>query len=262
MNRKNRVYIRKLLTHVNDKMLDLCYDDFDSNEGFQNPMANNKTRGNTADKVRVDNERKQGEPGTIERFPPLSISIETFLKDGTDREFRHLIYSLLSFSALMMRHREYYASYIGVTGSQYSMLAVIAEAQLATVGYVAEQMGVASQFVTAEIGKLIGKSIIEKTPSETDRRSMHLRLTLKGQNLLRELGPIRRESNDLMYGSLTGDRGKALQEIIDTLIKDANSALHKLDAPDWRGRTASSVHTEMPLRSAAKRSARGRTGGR
>ena len=225
-------------------------------------MANNKPRGNAGDGARVDKVRKQRESGTTERFPPRSISIETFLKDGTDREFRHLIYSLLSFSALMMRHRDYYASYIGVTGSQYSMMAVIAEARFATVGYVAEQMGVASQFVTAEISKLIGKNIIEKTPSETDRRSMHLRLTLKGQNLLRELGPIRRESNDLMYGSLTGDRGRALQETIDTLIRDANSALHALDAPHQRGRKAPSVDPEMPLRPAANRAAGGRTGGR
>src|ERR1700679_2388189 len=104
-------------------------------------MANNKPRGNAGDGARVDKVRKQRESGTTERFPPRSISIETFLKDGTDREFRHLIYSLLSFSALMMRHRDYYASYIGVTGSQYSMMAVIAEARFATVGDVAEQMG-------------------------------------------------------------------------------------------------------------------------
>jgi MarR family transcriptional regulator, organic hydroperoxide resistance regulator len=219
-------------------------------------MATKATRGNAGDKVHVDKGRQRHESGTTERFPPLSISIETFLKDGTDREFRRLIYSLLSFSTLMIRHREYYASYIGVTGSQYSMMAVIAEGQVATVGYVAEQMGVASQFVTAEISKLIGKKIIEKTPNEMDRRSMHLRLTPKGQNLLRELGPIRRESNDLMYGSLTGDRGRALREIIDKLIEDANSALHALDAPHRRGRKAPSVQSEMPLHPAANRAAR------
>jgi DNA-binding MarR family transcriptional regulator len=123
-------------------------------------------------------------------------------------------------------------------------------------------MAVASQFVTAEMNKLIGKSIIEETLNETDRRSVHLRLALKGQNLLRELGPIRRESNDLLYGSLTEGRGRALQEIIDTLIEDANSALHALDAPHRRGEQAPSVHTEMPLRPASNRSARGRTGRR
>jgi MarR family transcriptional regulator, organic hydroperoxide resistance regulator len=217
-------------------------------------MANNKAR--------EDKKWKQRESGAIERFPPLSISLETFLKDGTDREFRHLINSLLSFSALMTRHREYYASYIGVTGSQYSMITLIAEARFATVGDVAEQMHVASQFVTAEISKLIRKNIVEKTPSETDRRSVHLRLTLKGQNLLRELGPIRRESNDLVYGSLTEERGRALQEILDTLIEDANSELHALDAPHRREKKAPSVYSEMPLRPASNRSARGRAGRR
>jgi MarR family transcriptional regulator, organic hydroperoxide resistance regulator len=225
-------------------------------------MANNKTRGNAVDPARVDKVRKQPASGTTERFPPLSISLEPFLRDGTDREFRHLINSLLSFSALMTRHREYYASYISVTGSQYTMMTLIAEAKFATVGDVAEKMHVASQFVTAEINKLIGKKIIEKTPNETDRRSMHLRLTLKGQNLLRELGPIRRESNDLVYGSLTEDRGRALQEILDKLIEDANSELHALDAPDRRGKKAPSVYSEMPVRPASNRSARGHAGRR
>jgi MarR family transcriptional regulator, organic hydroperoxide resistance regulator len=225
-------------------------------------MANSKTRGNAVDRVRVEKGRKQFDSEMTESFPPLSISMKTFLKDGTDREFRHLINSLLSFSALMTRHREYYASYVGVTGSQYTMMTLIAEARFATVGDVAEKMHVASQFVTAEINKLIGKNIIEKTPNETDRRSMHLRLTLKGQNLLRELGPIRRESNDLVYGSLTEDRGRALQEILDKLIEDANSELHALDAPDRRGKKAPSVHSEMPLRPAPNRSSRAHAGRR
>jgi MarR family transcriptional regulator, organic hydroperoxide resistance regulator len=225
-------------------------------------MANNKARGNGEDWASEKKKRKQRDSGAIERFPPLSISLETFLKDGTDREFRHLINSLLSFSALMTRHREYYASFIGVTGSQYTMITLIAEARFATVGDVAEQMHVASQFVTAEINKLIRKNIVEKTPNETDRRSMHLRLTLKGQNLLRELGPIRRESNDLVYGSLTEERGRALQEMLDTLIEDANSELHALDAPHRRGKKAPSVLSEMPVRPTATRSVRGHAGRR
>src|SRR5580704_16993536 len=220
-------------------------------------MATKTTRGNAGDKAHADKEWTQRESGTAERFPPLSTSMEAFLKDGTDRKFRHLIYSLLNFSALMIRHRECYASYIGVTGSQYSMVAIIADARLATVGHVAEKMGVASQLVTGEISKLIEKDIIEKTPNEMDRRSILLKLTPRGQRLLRELGPIRRESNDLMYGSLTADRGRALQEIIDKLVEDGKSALHAFDAPHRRGIKAPSVQSEMPLRPAAKRAAPG-----
>jgi MarR family transcriptional regulator, organic hydroperoxide resistance regulator len=225
-------------------------------------MTTKTTRGNAGDKAHADKERIQRESGTAERFPPLSTSMEAFLRDGTDRKFRHLIYSLLNFSALMIRHRECYASFIGVTGSQYSMVVIIADARLATVGHVAEQMGVASQFVTGEISKLIEKDIIEKTPNEMDRRSILLKLTPRGQRLLRELGPIRRESNDLMYGSLTADRGRALQETIDTLIEDGNSALHAFDAPYRRGKQAPSVQSEIPLRPAANRSGRGRLGRR
>ena len=44
----------------------------------------------------------------------------------------------LGFSALMTRHREYYASYIGVTGPQYSMMTLVAETPNATVGDIAE----------------------------------------------------------------------------------------------------------------------------
>jgi MarR family transcriptional regulator, organic hydroperoxide resistance regulator len=188
-----------------------------------------------------------------DRFPPLSISAGHFLHDGSDREFRHLIYSLLSFSALMIRHRECYASYIGVTGSQYSMMAVLAEAGGATVRQVASHMRVASQFVTAEINKLIRGNIVEKRTSNTDRRSVNLSLTEKGRNLLRELGPIRRVSNDLMYGSLDEQRAQALQGIIDALIGDAEAALHALDAPEMRGRRAASAQVEKTSRQTTQR---------
>jgi MarR family transcriptional regulator, organic hydroperoxide resistance regulator len=216
-------------------------------------MAKGEMRGHAG--ASIGKGRQQTGPASDDRFPPLSISIESFLKDGSDREFRQLIYSLLSFSSLMTRHRDYYASYIGVTGPQYSMMTLIAEIPCATVGDIAEQMRVSSPFVTAEINKLIRKNIIEKRPNETDRRSMYLDLTPKGQSLLRELGPIRRESNDIMYGSLTGDRARMLKEIMNRLIQDAENALHALEAPHLRGKKAPSVRSERPHRSARGRTA-------
>jgi DNA-binding MarR family transcriptional regulator len=195
-----------------------------------------------------DGKRKQQSPSVgADRFPPLSISIGHFLKDGSDREFRQLIYHLLSFSSLMTRHRDYYASYIGVTGSQYSMISVIAENRTVTVSQIANHMRVSSQFVAAEIGKLMRNDLVQKWPNETDGRSMYLGLTAKGENLLRELGPIRRDSNDLMYGSLTDERAKALREIIDALIVDAERAIHALNAPDKRGKKAPLAQSEKPL---------------
>jgi hypothetical protein len=85
-----------------------------------------------------------------------------------------------------------------------------------------------------------------------------LNLTLKGRNLLRELGPLRRESNNLMYRSLTEERTRTLQEILDALIADGEIALHELDAPHRRGQKAPTAFSENGAREAATRVTRRR----
>jgi len=173
-----------------------------------------------------------------ERFPPLSISIESLVREGSDREFRRLIQSLVHFGEMIVRHRDIYGAYIGVSGPQYVMMTVIADLPDATTAQTAKIMSVSNQFVASEISKLVDMQIIKKTTNAADGRSMLLKLTAKGRNLLNELGPLRRESNDLMYRSLTGDRAKVLQEIMSALNADAEIALHQLNAPHLRDRKA------------------------
>jgi MarR family transcriptional regulator, organic hydroperoxide resistance regulator len=187
-----------------------------------------------------------------EKFPPLSISIKSLLRDGSDREFRRLLNSLFRFYELMVRHRDFYGAYIGVTGPQYHMIAIIAGTPNATVGEIAKTLSVSNQFVASETDKLMAKNIFTKSPNEADRRSVLLNLTSKGRNLLRELGPVRRESNDLMYRSLNGDRARVLQETLDTLIADAEIALHELDAPHRRSQKAPSASSDNNDRKPAR----------
>lgn len=171
---------------------------------------------------------------TEDVFPPLSTSLDAFLKERSDRKFRNLIYDILSLSTLMLRAREHFANYIGVTAPQYSMMVVIAEAGKATTGQVAAALHVSSSFVTAEIGKLMRRDIIRKTPSEADRRSALLTLTPYGCALIVKVGPIRRLGNDMIFGSLSAMQAKQLTALVQTLLADAQRALHALDAPEWR----------------------------
>jgi DNA-binding MarR family transcriptional regulator len=191
-----------------------------------------------------------------EKFPPPSISIESLLRDGSDREFRRLVYSLIRFSEMIVRHREIYGAHIGVTGPQYHLMTIIAATPNATVSEIAKAMSVSNQFSASETAKLVAKNIVERTHNEADRRSRLLNLTSKGRNLLRELGPLRRESNDLMYRSLTGDRAKVLQEIMDKLIADAEIALHELDAPHRRAQKTPTAAAESNARKTVTRSSR------
>ena len=191
-----------------------------------------------------------------QQFPPLSITLPSLLRDGSDREFRRLIYSLARFAELFARHRNIYGAYIGVSGPQYVMLTLITGTENRTVAQIAKVMSVSAQFVANEIGKLIEGNIVEKTPNAADRRSMILSLTTKGRNLFRELGPVRRDSNNLMYRSLTGDRGRILQEILDKLIADGEIALHELEGPQRRSQRAPSVSSDNAARKITNRATR------
>src|SRR5262249_39282536 len=114
-----------------------------------------------------------------------------------------------------------------------------------TVGRLAKLLNVSSPFVTAEIAKLIKKEIVEKTPNDADGRSMLLMLTPKGQTLLCELGPVRRRINDLTFNSLTQERARLLQDIVDGLVADARNAAHEITAPHMRGKRAPSAQADV-----------------
>jgi DNA-binding MarR family transcriptional regulator len=176
-----------------------------------------------------------------EPFPPLSTSLEFFLKAGSDREFRNLIYDLFSLSNMLSRISKHFSAYMGVSGAQQVMIQMIAETHGMTVGRIAKQLDVTSQFVTIEIGDLIKKNIVEKRTNEADRRSMLLDLTPEGRGLLRKLGPLRRRTNDTMFRSLTEDKAMILKEIIRAVISDTRTALYELEAPNSQAnRTPSS----------------------
>lgn len=171
--------------------------------------------------------------GDDDRFPPLSTSLEAFLVDGSDTEFRRLIYGLLQVSSLMLKAREKYGAYIGVSAPQYSMLVAIAEAGEATVGELAAALHVSSPFVTAEINKLIRAGHVRKRPNATDRRSILLSLTPSGEGLVRRVAPMRMLANDMIFGSLNTGEAAAFTHLIHTLITDFERAIHELEAPHW-----------------------------
>src|SRR5262249_40929707 len=143
--------------------------------------------------------------------------------------------------------------FIGVTEAQFRMMALITENAETTVGSLANQMTVSSQFVTVEINKLVKKNIVEKRPNEADRRSMFLALTPRGKALLPQLAPPRCRTNDMMFQSLTEDRARNLKEIVGAIVMDAQSAHHELEAPRNKGKKAPSA---MEVRIAVSHSKR------
>jgi MarR family transcriptional regulator, organic hydroperoxide resistance regulator len=171
------------------------------------------------------------EPDRMDGFPPVSTSLEAFLVNGSDRTFRELIYKVLSTSTHMLRARDRFAAHMGVSGPQYSMMVAIGEAGTATVGQIAARLHVSSPFVTAEIGKLIKRDIVERRPNDADRRSNILMLTETGKQLIRDVGPLRRMTNDMIFGSLNASQARALNRIMSLLLADSERALRDINPP-------------------------------
>src|SRR5258708_13137357 len=60
-----------------------------------------------------------------ETFPPLSTSLAAFVKDGSDREFRRLIYDLLGLANLMRFNADRFARYIGRNHTPIHLIGLI-----------------------------------------------------------------------------------------------------------------------------------------
>jgi MarR family transcriptional regulator, organic hydroperoxide resistance regulator len=166
--------------------------------------------------------------------PPLTTTLRSFVKGGSDRELRKLVYTLVALGNQMSRHRKLCADHIGVSEAQAIMLRMIAESQDATVGQLAQQLQVTSQFVTIEIGDMVKKGVVEKRPNKADRRSVLLRLTAKGEGLVRELSRIMRIGNDIWLRSLSEEQARMLQDTLNTLLIHGIEASHAISAPSLR----------------------------
>lgn len=155
--------------------------------------------------------------------------------------FRALLFVLNSLANVMHGNQEHFARYIGVTVPRFMMMVMLETEPLSTVSRLAARLEVSSQFVTVEIGKLIEQGLVEKLPNEQDRRSVLLDLTELGRRLLDELTPLRQQTNDRMFRSLSAEQATQLQASLDQLLSDGREALHQLETPNWRERRAPSL---------------------
>ncbi len=172
---------------------------------------------------------------TTPEFPPLTISSAAWLECGSDAKFRSFIYKVLALSSLLLQSRERFAARIGVSGPQYAMLVIASEETTATVGLMAERMGISPPFVTAEVGKLARRGLLVKRANPADARSNVLLLSPTGRQLLIELAPLRREINDMIYGDLNAGEVQALTDLVGRLHERAARAIHLLDSPEHQG---------------------------
>jgi DNA-binding MarR family transcriptional regulator len=135
------------------------------------------------------------------------------LVNGSDREFRRLIYRMIITESRLVEIRKAIAARVGVTGGQYTILMAILQLQGASgvsIGALAEYFEVSGAHITGEIRKLAALGMVRKDANPDDGRGVLVRLTVDGHKRLLDAFEFIRKVNDRLFDGVTVEEFKAL----------------------------------------------------
>jgi DNA-binding MarR family transcriptional regulator len=157
-------------------------------------------------------------------FPPLTVSREALLRNGSDRAFRILVDQLLTFGVELRKAREALAQALGVTPPQYRILMAIARhtgPEAISVSEVAESLCVSLPFVVKQTRLLMDNGRLVKRIDASDRRRVQLILTRRSIQAIGKLASVQVGVNDTLFGSLSRKDVEILSRLLAGLIASA-----------------------------------------
>ncbi|MFC6295852.1 MarR family winged helix-turn-helix transcriptional regulator [Lactiplantibacillus daoliensis] len=115
---------------------------------------------------------------------------------------------------------------------QFRLLQLLADSPAGlTNAEIAEILDIRPSSVSATINRLEEVGLVERVPSQTDKRVVIVRLSEKGQQMAEHRDQGVAEMADKLFGSLTADEQVDLQRLLDKLAKSTP----ELDVHDFMG---------------------------
>lgn len=157
-----------------------------------------------------------------------TVTLPALIADGTDRDFRQMIYALLTVAIRFDRLRERVGQMIGLSGLQYHILMVVDDQSAARpvgVGAVAGALHVSGAYITMETAKLVKKGLLAKRTNPRDRRGVVLSLTPKGRRTVRMAVPHLRRINDRMFARMTRADFESFRRIMQNMVAGTEAGI-------------------------------------
>jgi DNA-binding MarR family transcriptional regulator len=173
--------------------------------------------------------------------PPLTTSDSSLLVDGRDDAMRETIYLMVLSLDRLQTCREAFGRAMDLTGSQFAVLMGVAYTQGrigVSIGALAIHVHLAATHVTTEVGRLIRLGLLEKVPSPTDRRSVLVSLTQKGEEAVQSVAPLVRSVNDRLFAGMSREDLGQVHEFFTRFALNSEFALVELRHKDVRKRPA------------------------
>lgn len=161
-------------------------------------------------------------------LPPLTVSQKSFLKNGSDEWFREVIYTMVLALERLVTCRTAFGRSLGLTGSQFVVLIGTAYRQDkigVTIRDLADHVALAQPHVTAEVNRLVRKGLLSKRANESDRRSVLVSLSPKGEQAVMHVAPMVRKLNDLLFLNIGATDFGTVGKVMKTLVLNSEYAL-------------------------------------
>jgi DNA-binding MarR family transcriptional regulator len=163
--------------------------------------------------------------------PPATITLPAMLKSAGDVAFRETLYLMgLAFGRLTTC-RDAFGRALGLTASQFIVLIGTAYQQGSdgvSIRGLADHTQLAATHVTTEVGRLIDKGLLTKQASTSDRRSVLVRLTPKGEDAIRTVNPLLRQVNDLLFADVSREDFAVVSRFLEKFALNSEYALAEI----------------------------------
>jgi DNA-binding MarR family transcriptional regulator len=177
---------------------------------------------------------------TKQFIPPATITLPAMLVSGNDVAFRETLYLMALAFGRLYSFRDAFGRALSLTASQFIVLIGTAYRQGAegvSIRALADHTQLAATHVTTEVGRLIGKGLLTKSANTRDRRGVLVRLSPQGETAVRDINPLLRRVNDLLFQNVSREDFATVSRFLSTFALNSEYALAEVRRSD-RERTA------------------------
>lgn len=125
-----------------------------------------------------------------------------------------------------------YRNRFGLSVTEWRVIAIVGRYPGASATDVAQQSAMDKVAVSRAVKNLLGRELLERTDSDSDRRAKHLALSARGQEVHDEVVPAARAFEKRLLASLEPDDRAVLDRVIDRLAEAAEPAGADTDPVD------------------------------
>src|SRR5580765_3476463 len=108
---------------------------------------------------------------------------------------------------------------LGCTPPQVGILRMLADSPGVSQQELANALDMHASRLVGVLDELEERGLIERRPSEHDRRVYALHLTSKGGESFREIGQVARDHNQAMMNGLTAEQQRQLAELLELVAE-------------------------------------------